>query len=31
VAAIIADGGFDAPLLVCQTLLIHMWHTRRME
>jgi tRNA (cmo5U34)-methyltransferase len=29
VAAIIAEGGFDAPALVCQTLLIHMWHARR--
>lgn len=31
VAAIIAEGGFDAPALVCQTLLIHAWHTRRTE
>jgi hypothetical protein len=29
VAAIITEGGFDAPTLVCQTLLIHMWHARR--
>ncbi len=29
VAAIIAEGGFDAPALVCQTLLIHMWHARK--
>lgn len=29
VAAIIAEGGFDAPVLVCQTLLIHMWHARK--
>lgn len=29
VAAIIAEGGFDTPALVCQTLLIHMWHARR--
>ena len=28
VEAIIAEGGFDAPVLVCQTLLIHTWHAR---
>ncbi len=29
VASIIAEGGFDALVLVCQTLLIHMWHARK--
>lgn len=29
VEAIIAEGGFDAPVLACQTLLIHTWHARR--
>lgn len=29
VEAIIAESGFDAPVLVCQTLLIHMWHARK--
>ena len=29
VEAIIASGGFEAPMLFCQTLLIHAWHARR--
>lgn len=29
VESIITEGGFDAPVLVCQTLMIHMWHARR--
>jgi tRNA (cmo5U34)-methyltransferase len=29
VEAIISEGGFDAPALVCQTLMIHMWHARK--
>ena len=29
VEAIIAEGGFDTPVLACQTLLIHTWHARR--
>ncbi|MBL7646914.1 MAG: class I SAM-dependent methyltransferase [Candidatus Hydrogenedentes bacterium] len=29
VADIITEGGFDTPTLVCQTLLIHMWHSRK--
>ncbi len=28
VEAILTDGGFNAPVLVCQTLLIHTWHAR---
>lgn len=29
VAAILTDSGFDTPLSICQTLLIHTWHARR--
>jgi tRNA (cmo5U34)-methyltransferase len=29
VASIIAAGGFDAPVLFFQSLLIHAWYTRR--
>lgn len=29
VKEIITSSGFDAPVLFCQTLLIHAWYTRR--
>lgn len=29
VESIITEGGFDRPEIVCQTLLIHMWHARK--